>query len=339
SDVFIPQDIDAPGLQVNVNRIHAAELGLTQKEVVSDVITALTSNQMIAPSYWVDPKTGNDYMLTIQYPEANTQSLADLKSIPVKGKNANQPARLDSVVDIRPIQVPTMVSHYQLRRVIDIYVAPKQEDLSVTTAAIRKVIADTHFPEGARAAIYGSVTAMDQSFKSFGQGFLLAIVLVYLVLVAQFRSFTAPFIIVLAVPPGLVGVILILAATPTTLNIMSLMGIVMLAGISVSNSILMVEYIQRLRNDGHGLREAIMTGCRVRLRPVVMTSLATIIGLVPMALALGAGSEAYAPLARVIIGGLACSVAATVFCVPAAYYLIYRPRQESSMLPQPVNAP
>jgi multidrug efflux pump subunit AcrB len=179
-------------------------------------------------------------------------------------------------------------------------------------------------PSGVRTAVYGSVTAMDQSFKSFGEGFALAVVLVYLVLVAQFRSFKDPFIIVLAVPPGIVGVILTLATTPTTLNIMSLMGVVMLAGISVSNSILIVDYIQRLREDGMSLREAVITGSSVRLRPVVMTSLATIMGLIPLAIALGAGSEAYAPLARVIIGGLAISVIATVFCVPAAYFLAYR---------------
>jgi multidrug efflux pump subunit AcrB len=169
---------------------------------------------------------------------------------------------------------------------------------------------------------------MRESFKSFGLGLLLSALLVYLVLVAQFKSFLDPLLIMLAVPTGLTGVLLILFLTGTTLNVMSLMGVVMMVGIVVSNSILIVEFTNRLRAEGCPVREAVSLACRVRLRPVLMTSLATLIGLIPMALTLGAGSEAYAPLARAIIGGLAVSVVLTVFIVPCAYYLIYR-RQES----------
>ena len=327
SDVFIPEDVDAPALQVDVNRQHASELGLTQKEVVSDVITAMTSNQMIAPSYWVDPKNGNDYMLTVQFPEAQLQSLADLKATPVRGVGSKVPTRLDAVTDIKSIEVPTVVNHYQLRRVIDIYVAPKAEDLSVLSKQIDGIIAHTQLPPNVRTSVYGSINAMNSSFRSFGIGLALAVLLVFLVLVAQFRSFVDPLIIVLAVPPGLIGVVAILALTGTTLNVMSLMGVVMLVGIAVSNSILIVEFTHRLREQGMDLLTAVATGCRVRMRPVLMTSLATIIGLIPMALALGAGSEAYAPLARVIIGGLTMSVVFTVFLVPAAYIIIYGRQQ------------
>jgi len=153
------------------------------------------------------------------------------------------------------------------------------------------------------------------------------VILLYLILVAQFQSFLDPFLILVAVPPGLAGVILTLWLTNTTLNVMSLMGVVMLVGIAVSNSILIVEFTRHLRDRGMAVREAVAMACRVRLRPVLMTSLATIIGLLPMALKLGAGSEAYAPLARAILGGLAVSTVATVFIVPAAYLLLYR-RQE-----------
>jgi multidrug efflux pump subunit AcrB len=163
-----------------------------------------------------------------------------------------------------------------------------------------------------------------ESFLRFRNGLLLSVVLLYLILVAQFKSFTDPFIILLAVPPGIAGVLLTLYLTGTTLNVMSLMGVVMLVGIVVSNSILIVEFTRRLRVDGMELRRAVPTACRVRLRPVLMTSLATIIGLFPMALKLGAGSESYAPLARAIIGGLTVSVVLTVFLVPAGYYLAYR---------------
>jgi multidrug efflux pump subunit AcrB len=165
---------------------------------------------------------------------------------------------------------------------------------------------------------------MQVSFRSFGLGLLLSTLLVYLILVAQFQSFLDPFLILLAVPTGLTGVLVMLFASGTTLNVMSLMGVVMMVGIVVSNSILIVEFTNRLRAEGRSLVEAVMMGCRVRLRPVLMTSLATLLGLIPMAVKLGTGSEAYAPLARSIIGGLGVSVVLTMFLVPAAYLLVYR---------------
>jgi len=329
SDVFIPQDIDAPALKLDVNRQHASELGFTQREVVSNVITSLTSNQMIAPNYWIDPKTGNDYLLTVQYPEDYVKTLEDLKGIPLRASGSPLTARLDSIIDVKPMVSPTVVSHYQLQRVIDIYVAPKNEDLGSVSRQIGKIIKNLDIPDDIRINIRGSVEAMNSSFARFGIGLLLSIILVYLVLVAQFKSFIDPFIVVLAVPPGFIGAFIMLLLTGTTLNIMSLMGIVMLVGISVSNSILIIEFTHRLREEGSSVVEAVSTACRVRLRPVLMTSLATIIGLIPMALSLGAGSEAYASLARVIIGGLTFSVLLTIFLVPAAYFLIYD-RQSSS---------
>src|SRR4030081_3763308 len=168
---------------------------------------------------------------------------------------------------------------------------------------------------------------MRASFRSFGLGLSLSVVLLYLILVAQFRSFIDPFIILIAVPPAITGVMLTLWGTGTTLNVMSLMGVVMLVGIAVSNSILIVEFTRHLREDGMDVRRAVALACRVRLRPVLMTSLATIIGLMPMALKLGAGSESYAPLARAIIGGLSVSVVLTVFLVPASYLLIHGGRE------------
>ena len=173
----------------------------------------------------------------------------------------------------------------------------------------------------------GSIEAMHTSFKSFGLGLLLAVLLVYLILVAQFKSFIDPFIILLAVPPGIAGTIIVLLATGTTLNVMSLMGTVMMVGIVVSNSILIVEFAHHLLKAGLDVKQAVATSCRIRLRPVLMTSLATIIGLIPMSLALGAGSEAYASLARVIIGGLTVSVLLTIFLVPVAFLLVYSRRE------------
>ena len=324
ADTFIPQDIDYPGLQLDVDRTRASELGLSQREVVNNVITALTSNQMIAPSFWIDPKTGNDYMLTVQYPESQIKNLIDLKSIPMRAPNGLTSSRLDAVSGITRIKSPTEVDHYQLRRVTDIYVRPLNEDLGKIAASIDSIIADTKVPTGLKITLRGMVQGMRASFQSFSLGLVLAVVLLYLILVAQFRSFVDPFIILLAVPPGITGVLLTLWLSDTTLNVMSLMGIVMLVGIAVSNSILIVEFTRHLREEGMDVRNAVAMACRVRLRPVLMTSLATIIGLMPMALKLGAGSESYAPLARAILGGLAVSVVLTVFLVPAAYFMVHR---------------
>ncbi len=329
ADVYIPQDIDYPAFRLNIDRTRASELGLDQREVVGNLITALSSNQMIAPSYWIDPKTGNDYMLTVQYPERQVKSLNDLRAIPLRGTGGLMSTRLDSISDIQRIEAPTEVDHYQLRRTIDIYVRPLNEDLGRIAKSIDKILADTQVPEGITVTLRGMVQGMFESFTRFGFGLCLAMLLLYLILVAQFQSFIDPLIILLAVPPGIIGVILILYLSGTTLNVMSLMGIVMLTGIAVSNSILIVEFARQLRREGMDVRSAVAMSCRVRLRPVLMTSLATIIGLLPMALKLGEGSEAYAPLARAILGGLTVSVALTVFLVPAAYVLIYG-RQEAA---------
>ncbi len=327
ADVYTPQDVDYPALRLDVDRTRASQLGLDQREVVGNIITALTSNAMIAPSYWMDPKTGNDYMLTVQYPERQVKSISDLRAIPLRSPGSAVSTRLDAISTVTRTLSPTEVDHYSLRRTIDVYVRPLDEDLGVIAKSIDGIIARTKVPEGLTVTLRGMVQGMRESFKRFGIGLLLAVVLLYLILVAQFQSFVEPFIILTAVPPGLVGVIVTLWATGTTVNVMSLMGVVMLVGIAVSNSILIVEFTRHLRSEGMAVREAVAMACRVRLRPVLMTSFATIIGLLPMALKLGAGSEAYAPLARAILGGLAVSVVMTVFLVPASYLLVNRRAQ------------
>jgi HAE1 family hydrophobic/amphiphilic exporter-1 len=335
SDILVPQDIDYPALKVDVDREHAGQLGLTSKEVIHNIITALASDQMIAPSYWVDPRTGNDYLLTVQYPENRVKNLADLSSIPIRGQGHVRSTRLDAVSSIRHIQAPTEVDHYQLRRVVDVYVSPKSEDLGRLANAVDEIVKETKWPEGVRVTMRGMVQGMRVSFRSFALGLIISVILVYLILVAQFKSFLDPFLILLAVPTGLAGVLLILFLTGTTLNVMSLMGVVMMVGIVVSNSILIVEFTNRLREDGKPVREAVALACRVRLRPVLMTSLATLIGLIPMAAKFGTGSEAYAPLAQAIIGGLAVSVVLTVFIVPAAYLIVYRNKDHSPLAHSP----
>jgi multidrug efflux pump subunit AcrB len=336
SQIYIPQDMNYPSIRLDIDRVHAAELGLTQKEIVNNVITALNSNTMIAPNYWVDYKTGNDYFLTVQYAEQGKSaihSLVDLKQIPLRSPNLKVPTTLDSVVKIANVQTPTEVDHYQIQRIVDLYVTPKGEDLAQLASAVQKTIDDAHLPTNIRVNLRGMVNGMNDSFKSFGIGFIISFILLFLILIAQFRSFVDPFLIMLAIPMGVIGVLIILPLTHTSLNVMSLMGVLMLIGIADSNSILIVDFAHKLRAQGLSVLDAVVTACRVRLRPILMTSLATIIGMIPMAMNIGTGGEQYTPMARAIIGGLTSSVLLTVFIVPAAYLLVYS-RKEAQIAEQ-----
>ena len=343
SDVLIPEDISYPGLQLNVNRQQAAILGLTERDVVDGVITALTSNGMIAPSFWVDPESGNNYMLTVQYYKSQIQNLKDFEQIPLRASTPVRPAMhgastgtdeeepsynnivpLESVASVKYINTPTVIDHYQLRRVFNVYIMPKTEDLGRVGKQIQQIVDGVHPPAGTLVTLGGSITDMHDAFRSFAIGVALAVVLIYLVLMAQFASFSDPFVILLAVPPGVAGVILTLLATGSSLNIMSLMGLLMMTGMAVSNSILIVEFVGKQRAEGRPLKIALAEACRFRLRPILMTTLATVLGIIPMSLGLEAGSEQYAPLARALLGGVAISAVVSIFLVPTVYYLIHR---------------
>ncbi|HET7347349.1 MAG TPA: efflux RND transporter permease subunit, partial [Acidobacteriaceae bacterium] len=324
SDVLIPQDMNYPALQVSVNRDMAARLGLNSNEVIRNIITGLNSNGMIAPSYYVDPKTGNNYLETVQFPESAITNLTQLRQLPLRGENGKVVTDLGAVANISRANTPSEVDHEQIRRVIDIYVSPSGEDLGSLAQRVQQVVAKASIPANERVTLRGSVNAMHKSFVSFGVGLVLSVVLVYLILMAQFASLKDPLIILLAVPPGIMGVILTLFLTHTTLNVMSLMGVIMMTGIVVSNSILIVDVTRILQREGMPIDEAVTTACRMRLRPILMTSLATVLGMLPMAFTLEEGSEFYAPLARAVIGGLIVSVVLTVFLVPAATLLVHR---------------
>ncbi len=332
SDVLIPQNLRYPGLELNIDRERASLIGLSPKEIVDNVITALTSNGMIAPSYWIDPKTGNNYMLTVQYFDQKiaNMSMEDFKQIPLRASNQTNYTPLQSVADIKEINTPTEVDHYQIRRIIDVYVMPSTEALQGVSGEVNHIIAKIHKPKNVRITVRGTVVSMNESFLRFGIGLVLSIALVYLILMAQFASFIDPFIILMAIPPGLSGVLIILLVTHSTLNIMSLMGVIMMTGIVVSNSILIVEFAGHLHEEGLPVADAVVQSCKIRLRPILMTSLATLLGMIPMALGLEAGSEQYAPLARAIIGGLGVSVVATVFLVPAVYVIIHGRRAKQA---------
>jgi multidrug efflux pump subunit AcrB len=357
SGVYIPQNLNYPGIALNIDREKASLIGLSTKDVVDNVITALTSDGMVAPTYWIDPKSGNNYMVTVQYANQliNNMSIGDLENIPLRGihPSGNSPMQeasavsdqsrefwrgdhtsgytpLGSVADIKFINTPTEVDHYQIRRVIDIYVSTRTEALQKVGGEVDKLLANTKTDKNTALKVRGAVVSMNQAFKEFGVGLIVAVLMVYLILMAQVASFIDPFIILMAIPPGLAGVALILLATGSTLNIMSLMGVIMMTGIVVSNSILIVEFAGILHKKGLPLLEAVIESCKVRLRPILMTSLATLLGMIPMAIGLEAGSEQYAPLARAVIGGLAVSVVVTVFLVPAVYLIIHGKREKQS---------
>jgi len=357
SGVYIPQDIDYPGIALNIDREKASLIGLSAREVVENVITAMTSDGMVAPSYWIDPKSGNNYMVTVQYANKliDNMSMQNLGNIPLRGArpagySPAQPAHedssnsrefwngdhiagytpLSSVASIKQITTPTEVDHYQIRRVIDIYVATRTEALQGVGGNIRKLLANTKTDKNTVLNLRGAVVSMNRSFTEFGLGLIVSVLMVYLILMAQFRSFIDPFIILMAIPPGLAGVVMILLLTGSSLNIMSLMGVIMMTGIVVSNSILIVEFAGTLHKEGKTLLDAVVQSCKIRLRPILMTSLATLLGMIPMALGMEAGSEQYAPLARAVIGGLGVSVIVTVFLVPAVYLVVHGRRQNIS---------
>ena len=208
---------------------------------------------MIAPSFWVDPKTGNSYMLTVQYPETQIKTMTDFEQIPLRSAIGLYTTPLQSGADIKQIRTPTEVDHEQLRREFDIYVMPKKEDLSRVNEEVESILGRIQKPNGVTVQVRGSIRDMQQSFSSFGIGLILAVVLVYLILMAQFASFSDPFIILLAIPPGLSGALVFLLLTGSTMNVMSLMGLVMTAGIAVSNSILIVEFTGTLRKEGRDI--------------------------------------------------------------------------------------
>jgi multidrug efflux pump subunit AcrB len=350
SGTYIPQDVNYPGIALNIDREKASLIGLSAKDVVDNVITALTSDGQVAPSYWIDPKTGNNYMVTVQYANRwiDNMTMQDFESIPLRGTHPPgyspiEEARgaadtnpdlwmgshragytpLSSVANIQLINTPTEVDHYQIRRVIDVYVATKSEALGQTGKRINRLIRSTKTDKNTRITLRGAVVNMNDAFEDFGLGLVIAVALVYLVLMAQFTSFVDPFIILMAIPPGIAGVVLLLLVTGSTLNIMSLMGTIMMTGIVVSNSILIVDFSNLLHSQGMPLLDATVEACKMRLRPILMTSMATLLGMIPMALGFEAGSEQYAPLARAIIGGLGVSVVATMFLVPAVYLMIH----------------
>ena len=347
TDVRIAQRMDYPILDVEIDRVKAAMAGVDVEDVMKNLVTATNSSIGFDPAFWIDQRNGNHYFIGAQYGEEDLVSVETLRDIPISGSRADEPVSLRTLVKLNRNTGPAAISHRNITRVIDVYatvlpghdigsVVAEVERLLGNSQELRPVLRESdrgaYFevtgPEFADAgysySLTGEVATMHDVLEQFLQGFLLAVVLVYLVLVLQFRSFRDPFIVILAVPLGLIGVSWLLFLGGNPLSMMSAMGIIMMVGLVVAYSILLVDFADRRLADGAALRDAIVEAARVRLRPILMTSLTTVLALMPMALG-GAGAEANVPLARAIIGGVLSAAALTLVVVPCLYVILKRP--------------
>src|SRR3989454_10832 len=330
-DVRIQQRLDAPQINIDIDRVKAAQVGLTQEEVVKNVVTALNSSINFAPSFWIDEKNGNHYFIGAQYRENDIQSINTILDIPVTGKDQPTPVALRTVAKFSRGTAYSEINHLNITRVTDIFVNVQGRDVGSVAREIERYIDNikndrAQVPEGYSIQMRGEVKTMRDSFKSLGFGFFLAVVLVYLVMIVEFRSFLDPFIVMFAVPLGLIGVAWMLFLTRTFLSIQSMMGIIMMVGIVVSFSVLMVDFANRIlaeaaeKMERKTPRDAIAEAATIRLRPILMTGLAAVLGLTPMALFGGANI----PLARAVVGGILAALVLVLFVVPVLYVLFKR---------------
>jgi multidrug efflux pump subunit AcrB len=329
ADLRIAEPQDYPTFKVEVDRDKALQLGITQQQVASSMLATLSGASLLQPNFWLDPKTGVNYNVISQAPQHLIDSVAALSNIPLSTPSKDgvpgRPQLLGNLASVTHGWNPAVVAHYSVQRVMDVDAAVEGRDLGSVAAAVQREIDHIGpLPKGTHIVIRGQSDAMHQSFKTLGEGLVLAIVLVYLLMVANFQSWLEPFIIMMAVPGALAGVLWMLAITGTTINVESLMGSIMAIGVGVANANLLVTFANELREDGYSPTAAAIEAGRIRFRPIIMTALAMILGMLPMALALGSGSEQNAPLGRAVIGGLIAATMMTLFVVPAVYSIFSR---------------
>ena len=342
ADTHIAQLLDYPSLQVDVDRLRAAELGITQRDVSNNMLIALSTSQLVAPSQFLNPTNNVNYSVVVSVPTQQLSTVPDLMSTPVSQPNAplqplltsalatmpNAPVtRLSDVASIRPSTSFESLNHYTVQRVVDVVANVDGRDLGGVAGDLRKAIAEVMKgqPITTHIDIRGQNEVMETSFRNLALGLVLAIVLVYALLVVLFQSWVDPFIIMMALPGALIGILWMLVLTHTTINVESLMGAIMSVGISVSNSILVVSFANEIRaREKLNAFDAIIASAKTRLRPIMMTALAMILGMIPMAIGAGEAGEQNAPLGRAVIGGLAMATIATLFIVPIFYTLLRR---------------
>jgi multidrug efflux pump subunit AcrB len=323
-DVQIHQMVHGPDLRLDVNRTQAEEIGLQQQQVANAMLLSLASSGQEAPNFWLNFKNGVSYNVAVQTPQYRMDTLDELRNTPVSLSGTSRPQLLGNLATLSRSESPEILNHYNVQPVYDILANVQGRDLGGIGDDINRILDKIrpNLPRGTTIAIRGQVQSMNSSFLGLGGGILGAIVLVYFLMVVNFQSWTDPFIIITALPGAMCGIVGMLFVTGTTLNVPSLMGAIMAIGVATSNSILLVTFANDERCEGKNAMEAALSAGHTRLRPVVMTALAMIIGMLPMSLGLGEGGEQNAPLGRAVIGGLLVATVATLFFVPVIYSLL-----------------
>ncbi|HWZ32708.1 MAG TPA: efflux RND transporter permease subunit [Bryobacteraceae bacterium] len=331
TDLRVHQVFDQPKLHIFVDRTKAEESGFTQLDVASNMLISLSGSFQTTPEFWLDPKNGVTYSMVTQAPQFTLTSIKDLENIPISGSKSTRPEILGDVASTSRGAGMAVVSHYDIQRVIDIFGAVQDRDLGAVATDVRRIVDANRnkLPRGSQMTIRGQIETMQSSFQGLLGGLALAIVLVYLLIVVNYQSWLDPFIIITALPAALAGIVMFLFVSHTTLSVPALMGAIMSVGVATANSILVVSFAKERLAEGDAPSDAAAEAGFVRFRPVLMTALAMIIGMVPMALGFGEGGEQNAPLGRAVIGGLMFATIATLFFVPTVFSLLHRRRQNA----------
>jgi multidrug efflux pump subunit AcrB len=324
-DLHVHQSGDYPQFNVDVDRTKAQLVGLTEQNVANNTLVSLSGSFQTAPAFWVDPTSGTQYQVAAQTPQYLLETLNDLGNTPLTGGASGSSQLLSNVSHIYRSVAPAVVSHYNATTAIDIFGSVDGTDLGYVSSQIDKIIAGAKqdLPKGTSIAVRGQVQTMKASFNGLLLGLLAAIILVYMLIVVNFQSLLDPFIIITALPAALAGIVWMLFLTHTTVSVPALTGAIMCMGVATANSVLVVSFARERMNAGDTAFEAALQAGFTRLRPVLMTALAMIIGMIPMALGLGEGGEQNAPLGRAVIGGLIFATVATLFFVPTVFTLIH----------------
>ena len=340
-DVYIGQQMDEPRLQFNVDRVRAQQLGMSEKDVANSVLVSLSSSLQTSPNLWLNPKNGVSYYLVVQTPQYRINSLDAVRTIPISAPDHAAPQLLENLSTMHPMEEPADVSHYNVQPVIDVFASVQGRDLGSVANDIAGITsqAEKQLPPGSHLVTRGQVATMQSSFVGLLGGLAFAIALAYLLLVVNFQSWSEAFIIITALPGALCGICWMLFLTRTSLSVPALMGAIMSVGVATANSILVISFAnQRFRETKDGALAALEAGA-TRLRPVLMTASAMIIGMIPMALGLGEGGEQNAPLGRAVIGGLSFATMATLFFVPTVFSILRREKEPNGDVPNPPSGP
>ena len=337
ADVHVQQMLTLPTLDLQIDRTKVTQVGMNARDVAQNVLVSLSGSFQTAPNFWLNPKNGVTYSVAVQSPQYHVTSLQDLMGMPINDPGTPNYQVLGNLAELTPTASPAVVSHYNVQPVIDVYVSTQDRDLGAVAKATMEVLKpfEQTLPRGSRIIVRGQVETMKSSFFGLGVGLVMAIVLVYFLVVVNFQSWLDPFIIITALPGALAGICWMLLLTHTRLSVPSLTGAVMCMGVATANSILLVSFARdRLRAGVPALQSALEAGF-TRIRPVLMTALAMIIGMLPMSLGLGEGGEQNAPLGRAVIGGLIFATVATLFFVPSIFTMIHGHREARQAASEP----